>query len=191
MQPTPPLWGSFVAHADSDLLSFAWLHSGGLRVAGYYHATQAVEKYLKALTLSIMDPEGKTETTLNNRWLWTHDLAELAKECVPQFPYYGEPEVVARLKRFSEFDQAARYPWVPQKHGNGFTKEDIPLFWDLIRHLRTDIPIKKDDYMLGMLVRGHYQGQPDAKIDPQFLVSPGCVVALQQMFPEVTSIVRW
>jgi hypothetical protein len=47
-----------------------------------------------------------------------------------------------------------RYPWVEQKHGNGFTDADVPLFWDLVFHLRTDIPIKTDDYMLGMLLRG-------------------------------------
>jgi hypothetical protein len=31
----PPLWGNFVACADLDLLSFAWLYSGGMRVPGY------------------------------------------------------------------------------------------------------------------------------------------------------------
>jgi hypothetical protein len=192
MRPNPPLWGNFVGYADGDLLSFAWLNSGGLGVPGYYHATQAVEKYLKALTLSIIDPDGKTETAQNNRWLRTHDLALLAERCAAQFPYYGETEVKARLARFSEFDQAARYPWIKRKHGNGFTPEDIPLFWDLIRHLRTDIPIKKDDYLLGMLVRGHHQGMPDAKINSYMLAKlQGCVVTLQQMFPDVSSIVRW
>jgi HEPN domain-containing protein len=191
MGPTP-LWGNFVAYADQDLLSFAYLYSGGMRVPGYYHATQAVEKYLKALTLSIIDPDGETETALNNRWLHTHKLTDLAKRCAAQFPYYGEAEVMTRLTRFSEFDRVARYPWTRQSHGNGFTSADIPLLWDLIRRLRTDIPIKTDDYLSGMVVRGHHQGKPDAKADP-YLVGDmqECSLALRRMFPDVDTIVRW
>ena len=40
-------WGSFLGHADEDLLSFAWLFYGGLHVHSYYHAGQAIEKYLR------------------------------------------------------------------------------------------------------------------------------------------------
>ena len=58
----PLLWGNFVYYADHDLLAFAWLYTDGLRVAGYYHATQAVEKYLKSIALSIIDPDGGAET---------------------------------------------------------------------------------------------------------------------------------
>ncbi|HEY2119939.1 MAG TPA: hypothetical protein VGH37_12190 [Candidatus Acidoferrum sp.] len=192
MPPNPPLWGNYVAYADLDLLSFAWLYSGSLRVPGYYHATQAIEKYLKALTLAIIDPDGKTETALNKRWLHNHVLAALAKRCAAQFPYYGKTEIVKRLERFSEFDQVARYPWTRQEHGNGFTSEDIPLFWDLIRHLRSDIPIKTDDYLLGLLIRGHHHGKPDAKPNQHLLTElQACSAALQRMFPDVNSIVRW
>jgi hypothetical protein len=52
----PPIWGSFILYADYDVLAFALLFQGGLHVASYYHATQAIEKYLKALALSIVDP---------------------------------------------------------------------------------------------------------------------------------------
>ncbi len=188
----PPLWGNFVGYADQDLLSFALLYSGGIRVPGYYHATQAIEKYLKALTLAIIDPDGQTETAANNRWLHTHDLTELAQRCTVQFPYYGTTEIAARLNRFSEFDQVARYPWTRQAHGNGFNSVDIPLLWDLIRRLRTDIPIRTDDYLLGMVVRGHHHGRPEAMINQHQLADFRLgSVALRRMFPDVHAIVRW
>jgi hypothetical protein len=164
---------------------------GGFHVAGFYHATQSVEKYLKALTLAIIDPDGTTKTALNNKWLRTHDLVELAERCATRFAYYADPNIVARLRRFSEFDQAARYPWIVQKYGNGFSSADIPLFWELIRHLRTDLPIKLDDYLLGMLIRGHHQGRPDVKISHAHAAGLSrCVVALRRMFPDVEQIVR-
>ena len=85
----------------------------------FYHATQALEKYLKALALSIRDPAGITETALNNhRWIREHRLHEWARRCETHFPFYAQPEIQARFKRFSEFDQAARYPWAQQKLGN-------------------------------------------------------------------------
>jgi len=186
----PPLWGNFIAYADWDLASFAWLFRGGLRVPSYYHATQALEKYLKSLALSIIDPNGTTETPNNNRWLRDHNLERLASRCAAQYPYYGQPETLARLRRFSEFDQRARYPWVEQQHGNGFTSEDVPLFWELFLHLRVDIPIKVDDYPLGMLIRGHHQGHPENLTAPMFDLAD-CRTAVQLMFPEVNKIVRW
>jgi HEPN domain-containing protein len=191
MSTHPPLWGNFVGYADWDLLSFAWLYEGGLHVPGYYHATQAVEKYLKALALSILDPDGVTETALNKRWIRTHDLDELARRCAARFPFYGQPEMQARLKRFSEFDQAARYPWTEQKLGNGFTGSDVPLLCDLVRRVRTDLPIKVDDYILGMLLRGHHQGRPETSANFQALAGIGrCVAALRRVFPGVDTIVR-
>jgi HEPN domain-containing protein len=191
MTKRSPLWGNFVSYADWDLLSFAWLYEGGLRVSSFYHATQAVEKYLKALTLSVHDPDGISQTALNNRQIWTHDLEELAEMCAGQFPFYGQPDILARLKRFSEFDQVARYPWTQQKHGNGFTTADLPLFWELIQHLRTDLPIKLDDYILGMLVRGHHHGRPELKANPYSMAELGAgVAALRHVFPDVDKIVR-
>ena len=158
---------------------------------GYYHAIQSVEKYLKALALSILDPDGVTETALNKTWIHTHDLAKLARRCAAHFPFYGQPEIQARLKRFSEFDQAARYPWAKQKLGNGFTSADVPLLCDLVRRLRTDLPIKVDDYILGMLLRGHHQTHPETTANLQTLAEFGrCVAALRRVFPDVDSIVR-
>jgi HEPN domain-containing protein len=191
MSTASPLWGNFVSYADWDLLSFAWLYVGGLRVPGYYHATQAVEKYLKALALSIHDPDGVSETALNNRHLWTHDLEELANLCAGRFPFYRQPDILARMKRFTEFDQVARYPWTQQTLGNGFTSADVPLFWDLIQHLRMDLPIKVDDYILAMLVRGHHQGRPDASANAYMMAELGAgLAALRKMFPDVDKIVR-
>jgi hypothetical protein len=192
MSKRHPLWGNFVFHADQDLLSFAWLHHGGLRVAGYYHATQAIEKYLKSLALSILDPDGETETALNNPWIYYHNLVTLGERCAPRFPFYGQPDILARLRRFSEFDTVARYPWVEQKHGNGFTGADDPLLLDLVYHIRTDLPIKLDDYPLGMLVRGHHHNHPEAKTNLYMLREhAACLVALRNMFPHVDKIVRW
>jgi hypothetical protein len=191
MSTHPPLWGNFVAYADWDLLAFAWLNEGGLRVPGFYHATQAVEKYLKALALSIPDPDGVTETPSNKKWLHRHELDKLAMRCAAKFPFYGNPEIQAQLKRFSEFDQRARYPWTKQELGNGFVSSDVPLLCDLVRHLRIDIPIKVDDYILGMLLRGHHQGHPDetsANLDDAELER--CVAALRRIFPGVDAIVR-
>ena len=71
------------------------------------------------------------------------------------------------------------------------SSSDIPLIWDLIRHLRTDVPIKLDDYLLGMVVRGHHQGQPNAVnqgINNRYGLSK---VAVVRMFPDVATIVRW
>jgi len=186
------LWGNFVFHADHDLLAFAWLYVGGLRVAGYYHATQAVEKYLKALALSLIDPSGPAETEHTRKWTHTHDLGKLAERCRHRYPHYGQPSVMAQLQRFTEFDQLARYPWVEQKHGNGFSSTDLPLFWDLVTHLRTDIPIQCDDYPLGMVVRGFHHGYPEHAANKYLLSDLGmAVMALRQLFPGVEKIVRW
>jgi HEPN domain-containing protein len=188
----PPLWGTFVYYADYDLLSFAWLYQGGLRVPGYYHATQAVEKYLKALALSIIDPTGATETPRNKKWMHTHDLCELAKRCENPHPYYGQPNVKTQLQRFTEFDQLARYPWVKQNHGNGFNSADLPFYWDLVAHLRTDIPIELDDYPLGMGVRAFYHRRPSLPANEYLLADlNGSLEAVRSLFPAVNSLVRW
>ena len=191
MSTRPPLWGNFVGYADWDLLSFAWLYEGGLRVPSYYHATQAVEKYLKALVLSVLDPDGVTETPLSQKWITIHNLDKLAMDCAAQFPFYGQADIQAHLKRFSEFDQAARYPWTEQTLGNGFTSSDVPLLCDFVRRLRTDLPIEVDDYILGMLLRGHHQGHPETSANLRSLAEfEGCVAALRRVFPDVDTIVR-
>jgi hypothetical protein len=186
-----PLWGNFVAYADSDLLAFAWLYAGGLRVPAYYPATQALEKYLKALALSVVDPDGMKETVLNNGWVRTHDLLRLGERCSDTYKFYGEAPVRARLKKFAEFDQVARYPWTSQLHGNGFTSEDVPAILDLISHLRSDLPILLDDFLLGVVLRGHHHGHPECKTN-EYLMSDlaGPVSALRTLLPKVDMIVR-
>jgi hypothetical protein len=121
----------------------------------------------------------------------THDLGKLAERCAGDFPFYGEPEILSRLNRFSEFAQAARYPWVRQKLGNGFTSLDIPLFWELFLHLRTDLPIKVDDYILGMIVRGHHHNSPEVSTNA-FVVAElrGPLLALRTIFPQIDNLVR-
>jgi len=186
------MWGNFIFHADHDLLAFPWLFCGGLRVAGYYHATQAIEKYLKSLALSVVDPNGVSVTSRNEKWIRTHDLSRLAERVKSHYPYYGQAPVAANLERFAEFDQLARYPWVTQKHGNGFTSADVPVLCDLIMHLRTDIPIQRDDYPLGVIVRGFHQGNPDQAANKHFISElSGAVKALRQLFPDVEKLVRW
>jgi hypothetical protein len=188
-----PIWGNFVYHADYDVLAFAWLFQGGLHVASYYHATQALEKYLKGLALSIVDPAGTTHPyPSNKRWLQDHNLARLADRCTQSFPYYGTSQVQASLKRFSEFDQLARYPWVQQALGNGFTSADVPFICELFLHLRTDIPLAKDDYPLGMFIRGHHHLHPEHTVNPNLAAMQAPAVgAVRQLIPKIENMVRW
>ena len=149
----PPLWGNFITHADEDLLALGLLMRGGLHTLAFYHGVQAIEKYLKALVLSILDPAGAKETSLTQRWLKTHDLEILANECKDAFPFYGESGVLDNLKRFTEFDKVGRTS-VDQVLGNGFCSDDISIIGDLCKHLRCDLPITRDNYKLaGMEVR--------------------------------------
>lgn len=188
----PPLWGNFVAVADTDVLALACLWQNRLYLPAFYHGTQAIEKYLKALALSIIDPDGVREAPSTNPWLFKHPLCPLADRCKARYPYYGEVSVQTNLRRFTEFDQAARYPWVEQKHGNGFATDDLPIFIEMIARLRSDIPIQLDDYYLGMLVRGHHQGHPEARVNA---AEEGrrtlALNALKQLWPDVRQLVRW
>ena len=188
-----PIWGNFVYYADYDVLAFAWLFQGGLHVAAYYHATQAVEKYLKGLALSIIDPAGVTHPyPSNKRWLQDHNLARLAERCSQQFSYYGTAGVQATLKRFAEFDQLARYPWVEQTQGNGFTSADIPVICEVLLRLRTDIPLVKDDYPLGMFVRGHHHGHPEHAVNSNLAAMQApALAAARRMIPNIEQMIRW
>jgi HEPN domain-containing protein len=188
-----PIWGNFVAHADDDVLAFAWLLQGGLHVKSYYHAIQAIEKYLKGLALSIEDPTGRTHPyPIHKRWLDDHNLARLARRCSKQFPYYGTAVVQATLERFSEFDQATRYPWVTQKLGNGFTSADVPVMVSFMHRLRNDIPIVLDDYSLGILVRGHHHNHPEHVVNQHWaaLQAPA-LNAARRIIPNIDKMIRW
>lgn len=188
-----PIWGSFVHHADYDVLAFAWLFQGGLHVTAYYHATQAIEKYLKGLALSIIDPAGRTHPyPQHQRWLRDHNLARLADRCIEQFPYYGTIEVQMTLKRFSEFDQWTRYPWVVQKEGNGLTTADLPIICELLQHLRSDIPLVKDDYPLGMFIRGRHHLNSEHEVNPIWAATHSpAVIAARNIIPQIEKMVRW
>ena len=186
------IWGNYVRYGDDDVLAFAWLFLGGLHVTAYYHATQAMEKYLKALALSIIDPVGATHPIpLHSRWLKDHNLPRLAERCKHQFPYYGESGVRAALERFTEFDQVARYPWVEQTHGNGFTSADVPLIRELLIHMRTDIPITTDDYPLGMFLRGHHHHHPEHTVNPNLAAFQApAIAAVRRVIPNADEMVR-
>jgi len=186
----PPLWGNFVAHGDEDLLAFGLLRRGNLNALAFYHSTQAIEKYLKALVLALLDPMGAVETPLTQRWLKIHDLVKLAEPCTKADSFYGQPDTRAHLKRFSEFDQVSRYPWTNQDMGNGFSSEDIPVVGEICQHLRKDLPIKCDNYELGMEVRGYFHGDR-TKIHPAWdRHSHEAVQALRSVLPNIEEFVR-
>lgn len=187
--PRPPLWGNFIAHADDDLLAFGLLVRGGLMTLGFYHGVQAIEKYLKALVLSIIDPAGTHATPKTQKWGGTHNLEKLAGQCQTKFPYYAEPGVIANLKRFTEFNEATRYPWVEQKLGNGFSGEDITVIGEMCKRLRQDLPISVDNYKLGMEVRGYFHGDR-SKRDPAWRhYSHEAVNALRAVLPDLKEFV--
>lgn len=185
----PPLWGNFIAHADDDLLAFGLLIRGGLLPLGFYHGAQAIEKYLKALVLSIIDPAGTQETPQTKPWLRTHDLEKLAVRCQQKFSHYADQAVIANLKRFAEFDQATRYPWVPRTLGNGFCSEDIPVIGELCKQLRNDLPISVDNYKLGMEVRGYFHGDRSHPDTTWQHYSHEAVEALRGVLPNLEDFV--
>jgi hypothetical protein len=187
-----PIWGNFVGHGDEDLLAFAWLFQGCLLLQSYYHAGQAMEKYLKGLALSIEDPGGTAHPyPTHKRWLTDHNLARLGQRCAAKFPYYGTIAVQSTLQRFSEFDQATRYPWVERKLGNGFTTADVPVMVNLLHRLRNDVPLVLDDYVLGMLVRGHHQFNPQIPVNIHMaqMYAPAFAAA-RTLFPNIETMVR-
>ena len=172
----PPLWGEFIAHADEDLLAFGLLIRGELHTLAFYHGVQAIEKYLK--------------TPLTQQWLRTHDLEKLANKCKDAFPFYGESGVLDNLKRFTEFDQATRYPWVERGLGNGFCSDDISIIGDLCKQLRCDLPITRDDYKLGMEVRGYFHGDRSRRDQSWEHYSHEAVAALRSVLPSLNEFVR-
>ena len=184
-QNRPPLWGNFVAHADEDLLAFGLLMQDNLHSLAFYHSTQAIEKYLKSLALSIIDPLGSVETP-STQPITTHNLENLANKCKGSYPYYGQSNVQAHLKRFTEFDQLSRYPWVSQKLGNGFSSDDIAVIYDICKNLRQNLPIVKDNYKLGMELRGYFHGDRSRTVSNERSVS--AVNALRKTFQNIGNI---
>lgn len=192
MRKRNPIWGNFIGYADEDVLSIGLLCAGGMFTPALYHATQAVEKYFKALILSILDPDGTTLHPQKKKWLQIHDLEELASYCSGRYPYYNRKTVIDNLKRFSEYDQATRYPWVKRNFGNGFSGADFKIFEEILLRLRNDIPIHTDDYKLGMAIRGHHYHFPNHKVKNIFGTQGKIAVeCLRKIFPKINEFVRW
>ena len=193
MEQRPPRWGSLVYHADHDFIAFGILIVGGLFVEGFYHGVQSIEKYLKALALTIYDPSQLKSNEECINWLrkYSHNLEKLGNYCSSNFLYFSKPKTNETLKRFSEFDKATRYPWVERTLGNGFSGSDIPVFFDIIKNARNSLPISIDDYPLGIYVRGHHYENVNYKIDDP-LSQPiiNSVKKIKRIFPEIEKLVR-
>jgi len=193
MKQHPPRWGNLVFHADHDFIAFGVLFVNGLFVESFYHGVQSIEKYLKALALTIYDP---SEVKTNEEWVswlrnFSHDLEKLGNYCGQTYPYYIQKQTNSTLKRLSEFDQATRYPWVERSLGNGFSGADLPIFFAIIKNLRNNLPIKEDDYPLGIAVRGHHQFHPNVKIDNYFSkLLINTAKKIRTIFPGINDLVR-
>ena len=185
----PPQWGNYVAYADWDLLGFAVLNRSGLIPLSFYHAAQALEKYLKALMFSITEQDVRTQTKEQK----IHRLDGLAKMCADRYPYYGQSNTLATLKRLSKLDQTTRYPYVTEETGAVFgSSGDLPVMWDLYKRLRNDIPITRDDYPLGVLLRGHTHHHPQHPMGSVYMHFYGdCANALRSLYPNANELVRW
>lgn len=188
-----PVWGDLVFFADHDLLSFALLYSGGLAVPAMFHATQALEKYLKglAVSLALTEPAHADKTLDDFIWLRTMDIGYLAQKCGGRLPFYRQQGILDNLYRFSRFDWVSRYPWMVQ-HCQGFTADDLNPFHELIHRLRNDIPIIIDDFPLGLLVRGYSMKDPEKPLGrPIADLQRIAVAALKKTFAGVNEIIRW
>ncbi len=191
-----PQWGNFIYHADMDLQAFACLNMDGIHALSKYHAVQSIEKYLKALALSIEYPTGKKSgeiTQARKTWVKSHDLNRLAQRCMTRYPYYGSDNVSQILIHLSKLDQHYRYPWAEMQIGNFSSANDIESIIQLIVKLRGDIPIIRDDYPLGMLIRGGHQDQVSRQTwDINRMKSQSRVIsALLILFNDIASLVRW
>jgi len=187
-----PIWSDFVFYGDHDLLAFSILYSGGMAVPSMFHASQTIEKYLKALALSIHCPDDGPKTLEDFLWLKSYDFGYLAQRCSAKFPYYLSQNTLDNLYRFARFDKVSRHPWFEQSYGSGFTSEDAPIFMDLVFHLRNDIPIVVDDFPLGLLVRGYSQLNPHSMIHrPLGDLQRIAVACLRKLYGNLDGLVRW
>lgn len=196
MKIKPPQWGNFVYYADMDLIAFACLHREGVYSPARYHAVQAIEKYLKALCLSSEDIDGKRSgkiTKGNKSWVISHKLDELAKRCAKNYPDYGDEKILEVLEHLSKLDLYYRYPWAQGNIGTFSSANDLESFIHLISKIRRDIPIIRDDYPLGLLIRGGRQSQvlKESWNLTQILSKSSVVSALSMLFSDVAGLVRW
>jgi HEPN domain-containing protein len=186
-----PKWGNFIYYADEDVLSIGVLIAASRFLLAFYHSTQAIEKYLKALFLSILDPDGKILTWEDiKKWLQTHELDQLALYCSGRYPFYKEEKTLSYLKELSKYNQFTRYPWTMVKNVLSF--DEFFKLEKILLNLRNDIPIEVDDYPLGIAVRGFFYRAPDRKINDW--TSEGNAFAveyLRKIFPRLNEFVRW
>ncbi len=189
-----PRWGSLLYHADYDFISCGVLFLNFLMVEGFYHSTQAIEKYLKVLAITIYDSNEKKSKDEWNKFLkkFSHNLKELGDYCSQKYPFYKQKDIINYLKRFSEFDQATRYPWIERNLGNGFSGDDVNVVFKLVKQLRNDIPIQTDDYPLGILIRGyHHHDENKKKLENIiFLEHKKVVSKLTEIFPNICDLIR-
>lgn len=194
MSKNHPRWGSLLYHADYDFISFGVLFSNFLIVEAFYHSTQAIEKYLKVLALTIYDPDEKRTEDEWKKFLkgFGHYLERLGKYCSNQYPFYKQKDLTNNLKRFSEFDQATRYPWVERNLGNGFSGSDAGIVFELVKQLRNDIPIQTDDYPLGILLRGYHHHDIQRKFLKGLITlnTRKAALKLTEIFPNVYDLIR-
>lgn len=90
----------FAREADIDYLLARLINMLGAVFSGRagYLAHQALEKYLKAITVQTL-----------GEFYFTHNLIALARRCAELNPYFGAPIVLESLKIFDEFAEVGRY----------------------------------------------------------------------------------
>ena len=187
-----PAWGNFVYKADTHLISFAVLNHYMVYESAICHAVQALENYLKALALSIAESTHDSGTDYDDSWLRTHDLVRFAKRCAKKIPYYGEENLLDDLLQFYEVAKSLRDPTSERADTSGFSTTDYNKFEEIILRLRTDIPIIKDDFPLGVLIRGHSHGRP-SKHKSALLPDSHRISAalLRNVITRADQLVRW
>jgi len=193
MSEMKPRWGSLLYHADYDFIVFGVLLSKCLLTEAFYHSTQAVEKYLKVLALDIYDHDEAESIEEWEKFLKKHghNLDKLGMYCSSKHSYYKESLVIENLKKFTLFDQSTRYPWVQNEPVNGFCGSDASVFYELVQHLRNDIPIQTDDYPLGLLLRGyHHKTNKPVRETPIYLEHRKAAMELKANFPNVNELIR-
>jgi len=190
----PPRIGNLIGYADEDVISTAILFQKGALEHAYYHAVQALEKYLKVLAICIFD---KNFEKSDDDWVkflkkYSHNLSKLGGYCSHDHPFFAQKDTIVELEKYSEYDQATRYPWVEMNKSNGFSSEEIKTFFKLLKELRNNIPINVDNYALGIMVRGYSHKDLKKKMinSPIFLLQRQALGDLIKTFPKIDELVR-
>ncbi len=192
MKNRRPIWNDLLTHADQELMAFALLYNGDLVLPSLFHAGQAIEKYLKALAVSVDEADESTADPEGPPWLQTYDVGYLVQRCGAVFPGYKDPEVLESLYRFNTLEQVSRFPWMTGARKNPFSKKDIAAYFDIVKSLRNDVPIDEDDFPLALLIRGYRHRTPDEKISMGIAdLQRIAVASLKKICPTINELVRW